>query len=233
MEAEHAPPDFKTHVRDLVESYFRDKGQGLLLSRLGQSLRSQGVDLQAALAGRKLSEVIEQDLGDVISLTTSLVDPKILSAVPKGEHLAPVTPPKPPPAPDQPSIPRISPTVWAAFTKPLPDGHVRILELAPPSFSDIPEAKGDLLQRCIQPKDLTTRDSGVSKSSYELEVFQKISAWLTAQGIELREITANTVSMRHAHSKKSLFHQLYERLSEEQRKRVSLPIDVVESLLRG
>lgn len=233
MDAEQpALPDFKTHVRELVESYFRDKGQGLLLSRLGQTLRSRGVDLQAALAGRKLSDAIEQELGDAIALTVSLVDPKIVSAVPKGKQPA-VAPAEAAPAPPQPSIPRISPTVWAAFTKPLEDGHVRTLELSPPSFSNVAEAQGVVLPRSIQPQDLTQRIAGTSKYDYEQEVFTKISAWIKTHGVDLREITADTVSMRHSSSKKSLFDQLFERLSDDQRKRVSLPIDVVETLLRG
>ncbi len=231
-EEQTVQPDFKTLVRYLVESYFRDKGQALLLSRLGQSLRTQGVDLQAALAGRKLSEVIEDELGDVILLTSSLVDPKIMSAVPKCKQPA-VVPSRPEPEPAQPPIPRVSPTVWAAFTKPLQDGQVRSLEIYPPSFTDVPESQGVLLRQCIQQKDLTLRAAGVTKSSYEQEVFSKISAWLATQDVELREITAETVSARHANSRKSLFDQMYDRLSEEQRKRVSLPLDVVESLLRG
>lgn len=233
MDAEQsALPDFKTHVRELVESYFRDKGQGLLLSRLGQTLRTQGVDLSAALAGQKLSDFIEQELGDTISLSASLVDPKIVSAVPKGKQPA-VAPAKTVRAAAQPSIPRISPTVWAAFTKPLQDGHVRTLELAPPSFSDAPEVQGVVLPRSIQQQDLTQRAAGTSKVDYEQEVFTKISAWIKVHGVDLREITADTVSMRQANSKKSLFDQLFERLSEDQRRRVSLPLDVVETLLRG
>lgn len=234
MEAEpFETADFANQVRGLVESHFGETGQGLLLSRLGQTLRSRGIDLPAVLAGRKLSKFIEDELGDAVTLSASLADPKIVSAVPVGRQPPVNIKVKASVAEPTPSIPRISPTVWAAFTKPIPDGHLRTLELSPPSFSDVPQAQASALSQTISAEETTQRVPGDSKSAYEQRVFVHIKAWLEKHGVALKEITADGVSMRHAHSKKSLFNQILDRLNDDQRRRVSLPLDVIEALLRA
>lgn len=59
-----------------------------------------------------------------------------------------------------------------------------------------------------------------------------MSAWLDKHGIEVERISASALAGRHSNIKMSLYDQLVDRLSEDQRRRVTLPLDVIEALSR-
>ncbi|WP_353076202.1 hypothetical protein [Stenotrophomonas sepilia] len=224
--------DFKSLVVQVVGDYFGAKKKGMLLSQIGQALTKQGVDLHAALAGRRLSEFISKELSDSISLVVSPVDRKIVSAVPlasksaasevlKADLESPVVP-----------IPRIAPAVWAAFTKPLQSGLVRLLDVERLSFSDSSETDVGGVAFCIREGDILEKGSALSRSQYEREVFQRIISWINGHGIDLVRVTAAGASLRQSNERKSLYESILDRLSEDQRKRVLLPLDVIELLSR-
>jgi hypothetical protein len=224
--------DVKVLIVEIVEEFYRAKGRGLLLSQLGQALRKQGIDLQEALVGRRLSEFIEAELGAAISLVTSPVDRKVLSAIPLGAKAASAPVQKAAPEASSPAIPRIAPAVWAAFTKPIQPGSERVLDVDRLAFIDLPAAEAAGSAYCIPSSDVVVRKPGCSRADYEREVFGKISAWLGKHGIELERISASALAGRHSNIKMSLYEQFVDRLSEDQRRRVALPLDVIEALSR-
>ncbi len=217
-------------IKDMVEKAFQASGQGVLLSRIGQGLRAQGVDVPALIGKRKLSDYIRSELSEEIALSTSASDPKVVSALPAGKvPAAPTTPTDV--KVTQPALPRIATTIWAAFTKPLAADQLRSLEIAPPSFVDLPNsAQFEHPIKALSHTDITLRDAGTSKADYEQKVFEKITGWLVKNGLSVQQVTADAVASRNVNTTKTILEQLCERLSEDQKKRVSLPLDVIERL---
>lgn len=225
---------FRNSVLDLVTTHFAQLGQGLLLSQLGMLLRNQGVDLGAALCGRRLSETIRTDFAEELKIVSGVADPKVLRVFPVGAT-APTAPATttdvlPGVATQSSRLPRIAAGIWAGFVRPIPAGMQRQLVLDALEVEDVPtmvDAGGALL---IRPEEVIPRRPDESVQDHANRVFASIKSWLARNSVDLDKILAKSAYRKPA---QSMLEQLLVALTPEQRKRVDLPLDIVETLLRS
>ena len=227
---------FRNSVLDLVRAHFTQLGQGLLLSQLGTLLRNQGVDLEVALHGRRLAEALRTDFADELKIVSAVADPKVLRVFPVGvsaPQTAAVTTPDPraaAAATQRPRVPRIAAGIWIGFVRPVPAGMQRHLLLDALEVEDAPAAESSDGALLILPTDVVGRLPNESIRDHATRVFESISGWLSRNNVDLDKILAKSADRKPA---RSMLEQLILSLTLEQRKRVELPLDIVEALLKG
>jgi hypothetical protein len=205
-------------VRALIEEHFERGADHLHLSALGARLGEDRVELEK-LAGTKLSNFVRDHLPYKIEVS--------------GEHkniLYLVSPDKPSvdglhPGPAH--MPWFMPGFWAAFANPLAPGEERYLDLKSLRSASDPKA----LETGVSGTDVLRIDPTFIASSARAapsETVARIRAWLDEQKLPAERFVEKRGRQARA---RSILHLLIEALEPEAQRRVSLPLDVVKTLL--
>lgn len=117
---------FKDFIIDTVRKQWIEQKKPLLLSRIGQLAVGRGYNLQETLSGRKLAQFIQQELSDDLELDNPGSSATLLQARPKNENA-----PAFGIACSERSIPKLNRGLWVAFSRPIPEGYERRLQLEP------------------------------------------------------------------------------------------------------
>lgn len=226
-----ADADFLSAISREVAEHWKQFHEPLLLSRLGQNLARRGFDVQARLAGIRLSEVIRNHLADELRLQPTSPDSKVWAAMPAdtGAVVAPKLVLKPD---EKQHLPRVAAHVWAAFVRPLPVGSVREIELGDePVFRDLPIDEASSGSLLVTSTDVIQRSSEEEAAPYYRRVYQSICAWAEANSIPIERVRADAQPSKRKPDR-SLLEAMISQLTDDQRRRVNLPLDVVASLLK-
>jgi hypothetical protein len=236
-------------VVELVTEHWQTNKKAYLLSRLGQTLIRRGFDLQEILAGRKLAAYISTELKDALRVLSPRSNSLMIGAIPVDADVSSgidtlFTPPSKP-AGGEGHVPSLIPAFWAAFTRPIPTGRVRTLSLAPKvQFQDVSEAAATQSGKMTVAPELVVSPDSVSNGDYKTAVYSSIQRWLEANGIELKSVLASSSSSGSAAQMArtdsadgradggSLLEQMLAALTDDEKRRVSLPLDIVARLAR-
>lgn len=216
--------DFKRFLIEEVERCWSTRHEPLLLSKLGQLAAARGFVLHQELGGRKLSQFIQQELADELEVQSPNDTGILLRAIPKnllGAEAAPTFDNKPDGSPPA----GLNRAFLSAFGRPIADGYERWVRIDPPiRYRDLPSD-----QRAADGYVQIERSFLISPAG-DVEAFAQATKWLSAKGFEIQKFMLKAKTQ--ARSDKSLLSQLIEGLTESELKRVSLPLDIVEKLMR-
>lgn len=241
--ADQLTPLQRDIVEVIVENWTRTSTV-LPLARLGQMLGARGYNVRVELAGRKLAEVIRDDLSSQIRLVDHPTIGLLLGAVPAdaqidGDIAKYFQKPQSTvgtPASYQP--PRFHRGVWLAFTREIGAGYVRTLALDPkPQFRDVGKDAADASGKyCIDASDIVAEASGPASAEVIAKVAQSITDWAGRNRIPIESLLHRSyVDAPGTHPASrlqgNLLEQVLRALSDEELKTVQLPLNVVKKLL--
>ena len=227
-------------VEAVVETWSRDK-VALSLARLGQMLTRRGYDVRAELEGKKLTQLIQRQLNDLITVVPHPSDSLHVAAVPVEVDVsdpATVFAPKiqKPSSLSEERIPKFAKAIWNAFTRQLADGAVRTLSLEPkPNFQDVSAEAAEAAGKYrIERSDIEV-DGPAPSIEQQARTSQRIMQWAERNGVQVHYLTARSqLSLGHsfeAERDTSLLHRLLSSLSTEELKSVHLPLNIIKKLL--
>ncbi|ROM56503.1 hypothetical protein BK649_05970 [Pseudomonas canadensis] len=222
--------ELKKIIVDNVKAVFEKTGQGVFLSSIGLLLAKNCPQFKELLAGRKLADFIRKELSGEIDIISHTSDPLIKVVVPHNDDVGINVGSVEPEVSDIGiGLPRYSRAVWSAFSKEVRAGFLRVIKLSQNTyFRDIPSSSGI-------PEGFYLVDNapaeGAPKSSESTH--QRIQTWLDKNKIELELVLAGKDSVDSERGKPlSLLERIVSALPEADLKRIQLPLDVVERLLR-
>ncbi|MFM0029708.1 hypothetical protein PQR70_26070 [Paraburkholderia madseniana] len=233
----------KKDVVELVTEHWQAHGKAYLLAGLGKALIARGFDLQATLAGRKLRAYISTELKDRLKVLSPRSNPLKVGAVPAGADLSGgvdilfTSPSKP--AESDGHVPSFVPAFWAAFTRPIPTGRIRTLSLAPKiQFQEVSEAAANSSGKKTVSPEFVVSPGSLSNGEYRTAVYSNIRRWLTDNDIELTAVlagssAAGSMAAEGRVASGSLLEQMMAVLTDEELRRVSLPLDIVARLAKA
>ncbi len=217
----------ETKIRELVELALKD-GVPYLLSALGAHMESDLVKLKL-LSKKSLADFVVDRFGNEYAIVTGGVHGNVKALVrtanQTGEVVLPVGGGKP----------RFHRRFWAAFAAPIPEGKIRLLNLADLSFDhvessekmEVPRGTIEISTSLVPSEDAVDRDHMIIENikkwveEYDLDISQFI---LGAPGYPDRR--PNNREQTH-----TLLSQFILALDKRQLSSVSLPLDVVAALL--
>lgn len=233
----------KKDVVELVTEHWQTHQKAYLLSHLGKTLIGRGFDLQAVLAGRKLRAYISTELKDRLKVLSPRNNQLKVGAVPTDADLSGgidilFAPPNKSAKGDD-RIPSFVPAFWAAFTRPIPSGRVRTLSLAPKiQFQDVSEAAATNSGKKTVGSEFVVLQGNLSNGEYSTAVYSSIKRWLTNNDIELAAVlsaspTSGGATAGGRADRSSLLEQMMAALTDEEMRRISLPLDIVARLAKA
>ena len=207
----------KERITDLIESHF-NRGESILyLSKLGIELGDDRPRLEK-LTQRKLGQFLKDDPGE-FEVGVTGQHKNILYLMPKGQSLDSIPPPSP----------RYARRFWAAFARPLPTEETqRFINISTFFFGPDAEQLKQEGASDIRPID-AEYISAESGSGGVVGIADRIKKWLKAQGLDERAFLAENDSATT--KERSLLISIISALDAGQLSRVSLPLDVVKTLL--
>lgn len=219
---------FKVAAAQIVEEFFETHKRGIHLSRLGQDLAKRGFALDVILGHRKLATFVDEELaGRIVTIrgnssTIVLAAPaapgadqsaQVVAEVNEVAFRSPVREAR-----------KYPPPLWAAFTNPLPVGMRRFVSLSPSiHFMDV--QAGSVVPGAYELDEALIVSESASPET-KGGVNSRIANWLNSIGFAEGEIPKKNRSTG------SLLTQLLGALSEDQKRRVQLPLDVVAVLFK-
>ena len=224
-------------IDDLIIGYIEDgivsKGYHLL-SKLGQKLGSGNVQALRNTTGKKLTDYVREKFGDRFDIvplqslgknTFGIVSGG--SSVQNAENHV---------LQNRLDSDRFNRHFWAAFSVPLPsDSHVRFINLRSFYFEDrdqsIEPADNEVIidSNLIPPTDAIARDE---------QIKHNINRWLDITKIDRQTVLARAhqrsedIKLKMTLPTESLLDLLLSTLDRHQLHRISLPLDVVATLIR-
>lgn len=236
-------PLYSNAIEIVVDNWTKNS-TALPLARLGQILGSRGHNLRLELAGRKMAEVIREDLADSIRLISHPNNDLLLGAIPESVKIEgdiSVYFKKPQPIAEASSdakLPRFHREIWMAFTKNIAAGNVRTLSLEPkPQFQDVSKEAAEASGKYrIQAGDIIITNTIPISKEEKNKVAQAIVTWAQRNDISIENLYhrsyANSVdSSSYGKLKGSLLDQVLSILSEDELKMVQLPLSVIKKLV--
>lgn len=207
----------KQRLIGLIEERFARREDLIYFSTLGNQLGEDRITLEK-LTRKKLGQFIQDDLKEYkVNATGSHNNVFYLTR--KGQTDVPILTP----------IPRYASRFWTAFAKPLEDGETtRFLNISTLHFGpDEERLKQDDDSRIlpIDPRFISTEGESIGNR----EIAQRISEWLDHHGLLKDRFLTKTKASEKIED--SLMSDIINTLNPEQLKRVSLPLDVVKTLL--
>lgn len=221
-------PPFKDFVLDAVREQWAGQQKPLLLSRIGQLAVGRGYNLQETLSGRKLAQFIQQELGDDLELDNPGSSATLLQARPKDENA-----PAFGIARSEQSVPKLNRGLWLAFSRPIPDGYERRLQLEPSiRFWDQSPPLSDVAGRFPVPAQYIARPQGEMATHPRAEVvMENIHRWMRDNQVDISKFEVGAQRTIPKLSQHNPLMLLIASLDESEQKRVSLPLDVIAKLL--
>lgn len=230
---ENAKECLKNFIRTKVKEE-ESTGRKLLLSNLGSKINTQDQGLRDALGENSLSFFIKSEMRDEFKIESMPHSPlarillpisqettKQLSNINNSTSSKKV---------------RYDKIVWLAFTQPLVDDKRRYLHLSSPQyFVDKSAPVGDITQwREIPKASITTKTSDIENNDFYLNVHQKIQQWLDHEKIDPAAVIFNATrktNKQSLYSAPSPLELIFSKLSEEDLKRITIPLDIVAKLM--
>jgi hypothetical protein len=224
-------PNWINDVKELAEIEWGTSQSAVLLSRIPDLLKLRGIDIAAELNGRKLKEAIDNEGRGTVRLVqeglTWGVVPQESQASTEGSlfknnSVDDINMP----------IPRFKRSVWAAFIKKLDENHRRFLVLsANIKFYDI--AKGQTPPPQSKEIPLHSISSDITPAS----ISSSIKRWSSEMMIPIDDLLESTSpitenSPDHDGGIGICFSRAFDSLSNEELRRIFVPMDIVMKLLR-
>lgn len=233
--------DLPLFITSIVDENWSKTSAALLLSQLGGLINRGGFSLHNELKGRKLADYLSKELSSQVKVIRSTkVDARVgvlPSRIAVGEdvegYFKPSSNPYSPPA----RIPHLPPPLWAAFTRPLAHGQVRIVNLEPRiSFQDEPISTTTSNEHKLTIDEANLVDR-TSTPDYQQQVFASIQSWLLKNKLTLESLIENANRQRGSEPtvsivNENLMTQLLAKLTIEEQRRTQLPLDVIARLLK-
>lgn len=231
---------FREAVVSLVDQHWKLTHTGLLLSRLGKNLADLGFSLRGELHGERLAEFLMRELSAQIQVKRSPENPTTTIALPAnlpaGVELDSVFP-----APGVPSAApkgrRFPPVLWNAFTSRLDEGFVRQVHLGPPPrYEDAPEADIQQGLPVVSGDEVMGPRTSLNQLAYTAEVERRIEQWLSDNQLDVdsfAKVKRAEASPGGSSERQSALSALLSSLSDQDLRRVQLPLDIVKKLLKS
>ncbi len=216
-------------IVDIVEQHWKTRCRALLLSQLGLQIKNRGIDLSAELGGGKLLDWIKRDLHDSLRLIQHPQHLLVTGLVPASAQL-----PEPIDAlfsSDSKGSPRLSPPVWAAFTKPLNTGARRIVTLSPSfRFHDITnqDVGASAIEVSRSQVDACTAELEADADGASLKIVPRVMEWARAAGVPHSAIVF--APKKGERRDLTLLEAIFVALSPAQLTRLAMPLDIAKKL---
>jgi hypothetical protein len=224
----------KEKAIELVTDYWRKFNAAYLLSALGPALTRSGYNHRLILGERKLSDFITEDCRDVLQIVKNPSDPLVLGVIPAHVTISPEH------APSlflrRPDVPRFPKGVWSAFLVELKPRFRRYVNTTPPyNFEDVPEFNPPPGPEYVEVDRKHIRQPYEDFVPSE-KTLERIQQWAMEKLIDVRQIelvsSSRHEAVDHATSgpARSMLEAIYAVLSEEERRRLSIPLDIMKKL---
>lgn len=208
----------KSRLTELIDEHFARGESIIYLSKLGTELEADRLILEK-LTKKKLAQFLKDDLKDYEVGVTGQ-HKNILYLARKGQSPAVVPP----------HAPRYATRFWAAFTKPLATGETqRFIDTKTFYFGPDKEALKQTGASDIRGIDarFISPESGVGGAA---DIANRITEWLSTEGLEKESFLSENI--RTTTEVRTLMAIIISALDAEQLSRVSLPLDVVNTLIK-
>lgn len=232
----------KAAIVQCVNEYWGTHQRALTLASLGNRMRSKGFDLKSLLDGKKLASFIQANLSADLHVAPAPKDLGTLGVLPRSQKDNKEAFHEVVKSNSGKSIPRYHKAVWQAFTKPIPNGYSRIVNLTPVfSFSDAPElSPGEskaFEEYVITVNDIVHRQLSDDNKVFASRVSEKIISWYENHGLPITSsqfVRGQELGrIGTAGGGSTALDRMLDALSKEQLVRISLPLDVINSLRKG
>ncbi|MDZ7920392.1 hypothetical protein [Rhodoferax sp.] len=226
----------KTFLVEHVRKHYAQTNEDLLLANVGWALNNQRPELREKLGRRTVGQFIRRELSEQLDMPRNLGNPTEQYVYLKGQADASV-----------PSSTRGATTaaatsvksrkyahaVFLAFTRPVTPGYKRFLMLGDPiHFRDIlddAEAPGEGVE--IESTLIVPPSAGQSKAEVLQELNKQVDHWLRQNGLQLNCVLEQSkLASADGGNHISLWDLLLASLTEAERKRIQLPLDIIAKL---
>ena len=223
-----SPPD--QLVVAAVREHWDQLGKPMLLSQLGSRIpREESTRIKEQFGS--LVSYIRRELSDDITVLQSKENPTIIGAIPANavddEFLgADILLSRSVHQPGA-TFPRFHPAFWAAFIKDLePEAHRHVSVGPPPRFRDLGSDE--------EPEDTLeiARDYIVGTDDDVAAVHKSINKWIRANGLREETFLAESTTIAEDLPSDDLLGRLVGSLTQDELKRMSIPLDIVSKLRR-
>lgn len=207
--------------------------EGVLLARIGDEIRRLPPELtRAELRGRKLAQFIREELGHKISLHTFGEGEVVRLALPMKVgadiHAGREYVPKSAPNRKAAAASGVTGAVRLAFSRELEPGKQRVMHLSPkPRFEDIEDGAPVPPGAALIDRSLVVAE-GAADEEHLRKILTNISAWREQLGVGVEVISTSTKTDEQV--SRSLLDLMLGQLTDVERKRVQLPLDIVAKL---
>jgi hypothetical protein len=229
-------------VTQCVGEHWEKHHRALTLAALGNQMKSKGFDLKTFLKGQKLASFIHTELAAELYVAADPEDAGTLGVLPRSQQNNKDAFRGVIKTYGSPPIPRYQQAIWQAFTRPIREGTTRIVTLSPTfNFFDANEESRKGLTAAdtyvIAVDDIAQRQPLEDNGHFARRVSEKIVSWHEKHALP----TAGPHLQRNQELGKggtagltaTTLDRLLDALSKEQLARVSLPLDVIDSLRKG
>lgn len=242
MEKEQPPqnePDLnavKAFLLEHVRNHYADSSDDLLLANVGWALNNERPDLRLHLGRQPVGQFIRREMADLLEAPPNPANPTAPFVYLKGHQPTPDAA-----APTAGTAPatdvvvqrrKYAHAVFLAFTRPLISGFKRHLVLTGTlHFRDI-SSGGEALPDSwpVDAALIVPPVAGQSKAEVQESLNRRIDQWLQAHKLPLECVLEQPKSASSATKGESLWELLLAALSEPERKRIQLPLDIVAKL---
>ena len=213
-----------------VREHWNQLGKPILLSQLGSRVpREESTRIKEKFDN--LASYLRRELSDHIAVLQSKENPTIIGAIPANavddESLhADILLSRSVRRPGT-AFPRFHPAFWAAFIKDLePEAHRYVFIGPPPRFRDLGSDE--------EPEDTIeiARDYIVGTDDDVAAVHESINKWIRANQLNEEAFLAESTSIAEDLPSDDLLGRLVGSLTQEELKRMSIPLDIVSKLRR-
>lgn len=223
-------------VKDLATRRWATTGKALLLAQIPGLLKESGINLADVLSGRKLKEAIELEAAGTVRFVR---DGLVWGVVPAE---ASVTPGQDLFSTERPehhsNIPKFRRSVWAAFVRDIETGRKRFITAPEFNFSDV-DASAMPPPNAIEvaPEYIVQSDMLTQRVSPEA-VAASIERWCSATRIQFEDLLAVKSEIGRADDAdrrstgSASLARAFSSLSEEDLRRITVPMDIVVKMLR-
>ena len=232
----------KEFITELANITYKEDGEGLLLSRVGEIISQQRPELRDALGSKKLAEFIEQELSESVHILMSPENHIVRVILPAGVVVKDDPMqffPKRSTERASANEPRYSRAFWAAFTRPLAEGYTRLVGFDPQvHYEDITGDVPPTTTKKVVPNDSIVDEVKEPVPAKRVNrINEKVNDWLAANDVPVDIVEARSgkehASIRTTESHKgSLLEVLLATLGDTDLKRIQMPLDVVAKLHR-
>ncbi|WP_146042183.1 hypothetical protein [Chromobacterium sinusclupearum] len=230
----------KESLKNFIRESANDRaksGAYLLLSQLGQSIKNHGDQFQDVLNGITISSFIRSELseefkieapkpGSIARMIIPISD-KNITTIEKTEKNNQ----------KKISIPEFNKVIWSAFTNEIPNSKRRYLKISQKPFyidRDRTEPQEDSLIS-ISPEFIIRRNEGIENDQFKEKVANSIESWCQKNGIPYSSSFNKKIENKNKYTNNlatdSILNQLVKKLSYDDMRRISIPLDIVMKLI--